>query len=78
MDEKIKIDRILNLSGLLCPTPAMITEKRLESMLAGETLEVLCTDKKARDSIPNLCRRGSYKLLECREEEGGIYFVIRK
>lgn len=41
MGEKIKIDRILNLSGLLCPNPAMITEKRLEGLLPGETLEVL-------------------------------------
>lgn len=78
MGERIKVDRILNLSGLLCPKPSMITEKRLENMLPGEILEVVCSDKTVRMSIPDLCRRANYKLIETREEKGLIYFIIKR
>ena len=78
MAEGNKIDRYLNLSGLLCPNPSLITAKKLEDMKSGETLEVVCSDKSVKLSIPDLCRKAKYKLVETREERGLIHFVIRK
>jgi tRNA 2-thiouridine synthesizing protein A len=78
MGERHKIDRILNLSGLLCPNPSMITAQRLERMKRGETLEVLCSDKSVKSSIPTLCRKENYEIVETREEKGLIHFIIKK
>ncbi|MEN8143021.1 MAG: sulfurtransferase TusA family protein [Thermodesulfobacteriota bacterium] len=78
MAEGKKIDRFLNLSGLLCPNPSLITAKKLEDMKPGELLEVVCSDKSVKVSIPALCRRGSYELVETRDEKGLIHFIIRK
>ena len=73
-----KIDRVLNLSGLLCPNPSLITVKKLEDMKPGEILEVICNDKSVKESIPVLCREGGYELVETLEDKGLIHFIIRK
>lgn len=73
-----KIDRVLNLGGLLCPNPSLITAKKLEDMKRGEVLEVVCSDKSVKESIPALCREGRYEVVETREEKGLIHFIIRK
>ena len=78
MSEGKKIDRILNLSGLLCPNPNLIAAKKLENMKSGETLEVVCSDKSVKKSIPALCREGKYDLIETREVKGLVHFIIRK
>ena len=73
-----KIDRVLNLSGLLCPNPNLIAAKKLEDMNPGEILEVVCSDKSVKVTIPALCREGKYDLVETREKKGLIHFIIRK
>ena len=73
-----KIDRVLNLSGLLCPNPNLIAAKKLEDMNPGEILEVVCSDKSVKVSIPALCREAKYDLVETVEKKGLIHFVIRK
>lgn len=78
MGEWEKINRVLNVSGLLCPNPSLITAKKLEEMEQGEVLEVVCSDKSVKVSIPALCRQGHYELVETREEKGLIHFIIRK
>ena len=74
----IKIDRILNVTGLLCPQPHLIATKALAEMKRGETLEMISTDKSTKNTIPFLCQKGRYKLLQTREEDGHIHFVIEK
>ena len=78
MSEGVKIDRVLNVSGLPCPNPSMITAKKLEDMNPGEILEVVCSDKCVKVSIPSLCRQEKHELLETREQRGQIHFIIRK
>ena len=78
MSEEIKIDRVLNVNGLPCPNPSLITAKKLEDMKQGETLEVICNEKCAKVSIPTLCRQENYELVETREERGLIHFIIIK
>lgn len=78
MNKGKKADMILNLSGLSCPNPSLITAKRLEKMDSGETLEVLCRDKSVKVSIQALCRQGNYELIETREEKGLLHFFIKK
>ncbi len=78
MAERKKVDRVLNAGGLLCPHPSLLTAKKLEDMKPGEILEVVCSDKCVKVSIPALCRQGHYELVETREEKGLIHFIIRK
>ncbi len=78
MPKGIKIDRILDVRGLLCPRPNLMATRTLAEMGDGETLEVISTDKGIRSAISTLCKTGNYRLLDTREEHGILRFVIEK
>jgi tRNA 2-thiouridine synthesizing protein A len=44
----------LDLTGLKCPLPALMTRKALKALQPGALLEVLCTDPLSVIDIPNL------------------------
>lgn len=73
---KKKVDRIIDVSGLLCPGPDLITRKTLAAMEKGKTLEVISNDKTTGKSIPSICKRGKYRLVEVIEEDGLLHFFI--
>ncbi|MDF1577399.1 MAG: sulfurtransferase TusA family protein [Desulfobulbales bacterium] len=78
MDEAKRVDRVLDLNGLLCPNPSLITQKRLSDMGKGEMLEVICSDRAAKEAIVALCRKRKYELVGTTSEKGLIRFMIRK
>ncbi|MBU0480531.1 MAG: sulfurtransferase TusA family protein [Proteobacteria bacterium] len=78
MGEAKKIDRVLDLSGMLGPNPSLITRKRLGDLVRGETLEVICSERSVRKAILALCRNSLYEVIETREENGLSSFIIRK
>ncbi len=78
MPRKEKIDKILDVKGLLCPVPTVMTGKTLQEMDKGKLLQVITNDVTTRDSIPSLCTQEGYKLLDMEEKDGLIYFTIRK
>ncbi|MEW6110068.1 MAG: sulfurtransferase TusA family protein [Nitrospirota bacterium] len=71
-------DKILDLKGLVCPRPMVITMSTMKTMERGQTLEVLCTDITTKNSIPALCERSGYKLLKLKDENGLVTFCIQK
>ncbi len=78
MPRKEKIDKILDVKGLLCPVPTVMTGKTLQEMDKGKLLQVITNDVTTRDSIPSLCTQEGYKLLDVKEKDGLLYFTIRK
>jgi tRNA 2-thiouridine synthesizing protein A len=46
----------VSMRGLKCPLPALKTRKLLAKMVAGDLLEIECTDPLASIDIPNLIR----------------------
>lgn len=68
----------LDLSGLKCPLPVLRTRKALLSLEPGDRLSVTCTDPLAGIDVPNLVRELGDTLLEQRQGETGITFVIAK
>ena len=68
----------LDLSGLLCPIPALKTRKALRSVALGDRLEITCTDPLATIDIPNLVN-ATGDLIERADTQGDtIVFVIQK
>ena len=68
----------LDLKGLKCPLPALRLRKALKSMVAGESVEVACTDPLARIDIPNLLRETGDALEGVEAADGVILFRVRK
>jgi tRNA 2-thiouridine synthesizing protein A len=78
MGRKEKIDKILDVKGLLCPVPTVMTSQTLKEMKKGNSVQVITNDATTRDSIPTLCMERGYNLLEIKEKDGLIYFTILK
>lgn len=74
----IRIDKILDLKGLICPRPMIMTMSMLKSMEKNQVLKVTCNDSTTKHSVPGLCERSGFRLLELKEESGVISFIIRK
>jgi tRNA 2-thiouridine synthesizing protein A len=71
-------DRVLDLSGLMCPLPVLKANRALRGMAPGETLRVLATDRAAAADFPAFCRETGHALLSCGEEQGVLSFTIRR
>lgn len=68
----------LDLTGLKCPLPVLKTRKALQTLKAGERLEVCCTDPLAVIDIPNLVRETGDRVESVDRTEHGILFRIEK
>ncbi len=74
----VRIDKLLDIKGLICPRPMIMTMSTLKSMKKDQVLHIICNDKTTKHSIPGLCERSGSKLLEMKEEDGVISFIIQK
>ena len=69
---------MLDLTGLKCPMPALMTEKALKTLSPGDVLEVHCTDPLAVIDIPSLVRKTGDTVELTERSELRIVFVIEK
>ncbi|MFU8832521.1 MAG: sulfurtransferase TusA family protein [Wenzhouxiangella sp.] len=56
-----EFDRQLDVSGTLCPIPAIRTAQVLKEMSGGQVLEVLATDPLAEMDLAVLCERAGHE-----------------
>ena len=63
---------------MLCPLPVLKARKRLKTMEYGEILHVTATDPAAIIDFPHFCSEAGHVLLESRQDNGELTFVIRK
>jgi tRNA 2-thiouridine synthesizing protein A len=68
----------LDLSGLMCPLPALKTRKALTKLGSGDRLKVTSTDPLSAIDIPNLLRETGDVLIDLDKGEGWIKFLIEK
>ena len=65
-------------TGLKCPMPVLKTKKELRNLASGEVIEVIADDVGAKKDIPALLKKSGDKLVELREDNGNLIFVIKK
>ncbi len=73
-----KIDKTLDIQGLVPPRSRTVIETTMTELDRGLTLRVLTKDRETRESIPALCQSLGYTLLELGTEQGIIAITIRK
>jgi tRNA 2-thiouridine synthesizing protein A len=77
-DGNPKVDKTLDVRGLVCPRPRVITERTLAKMESGQSLCVITNDMNTKQSIPSLCESLGCEILAFSEDGGVLYFTIRK
>ncbi len=73
-----KVDKTLDVRGLVCPRAKAVTEHTLEKMESGQSLQVITDGIAARQSLTSFCESRGYKILAIREDGGILYFTIKK
>ena len=78
MADKLKVDKVLDVKGFLCPMTTVMTGKTIKEMEIGQSLQVITNDMTTKKTIPELCNQGGHDILEVKEKDGLICFIIRK
>lgn len=68
----------LDLTGLKCPLPALMTRKALRGLAVGECLEVHCTDPMAVIDIPVLVQQIGDRIDRSERSNEVMIFIIEK
>ena len=69
---------ILDLRGLKCPLPALLTRRRLAALPAGAELTVLASDPLAVVDIPHMCTEEGHVMIDSRKAADHHIFMIRR
>ncbi|MEJ2696636.1 MAG: sulfurtransferase TusA family protein [Candidatus Sulfobium sp.] len=75
---ELAVDVKIDCTGLNCPMPVVKTKKALSQIAAGQLLEVTATDPGSKSDIPALVRNMGSEIVETRDEQGSVFFLIRK
>ncbi len=76
--KELSFDRELNLEGLVCPVPIVMTSETVKKMREGEVLKVVATDPGFERDIWNWSRQTGNELIKVEKENGKTVAYIRK
>lgn len=71
-------DETLDLRGLKCPLPALMTRRALLRAAPGRIFEVLCDDPLCHIDLPHLCRQENFEILSEARNESVTRLVVRR
>jgi tRNA 2-thiouridine synthesizing protein A len=72
------MEELLDLTGLKCPLPALMTRKALAGLPPGATVIVLTSDPLAVVDIPHMCGEEGHTVENVASEGGTSRFRIRR
>jgi len=71
-------EKTFDYTGLKCPMPVLKTKKELKNIASGQVIEVISDDIGAKKDIPALLNKLGHELVEFREDNGNLIFIIKK
>ncbi len=77
-EDQIKADRDLDLTGLSCPVPIVMTSETVKKMKEGEVLRVVATDPGFERDVWNWSKQTKNELIKVEKEDIKTIAYIRK
>ena len=74
----LEFDFEVDACGLMCPLPLLRLKKALQAMEYGKVVRVLATDPAAVLDFGVFVEQAGHGLLHRSEEDGVLFFLIRK
>ncbi len=68
---------VIDARGLNCPLPVLRLRKRLQSIAAGQTVELIATDRAALRDVPAFCASQGHAVATL-SDAGELRFCVRK
>jgi tRNA 2-thiouridine synthesizing protein A len=66
----------LDATNILCPLPVIRCQDKVNTLTAGDTLEVTCTDPGANHDIPAWCRINGHKIVNITNSNNLIIITV--
>jgi tRNA 2-thiouridine synthesizing protein A len=71
--------RLLDVTGTFCPLPILLSVREMQSLAAGDVLELLGDDPAMLEDVPEWCDHAGHRLLQyVVEVDGRLRFLIEK
>lgn len=74
----MQTDDVLDLRGLKCPLPALMSRKALAQRAEGATLTVIADDPLAVLDIPHMCAGEGHAVVSTEREGDVVRFTLRR
>lgn len=74
----LKVDSLVDVSGLTCPMPIVKLKKGIEVLESGQVLELHVTDKGALNDLPAWSKNAGHTILKMEQDDKLIKFWIKK
>jgi len=74
----IKVDQVLDCSGMLCPMPVIKVSKAMKALQSDQILKLVATDPGSPPDMEAWSRQTGNELLRSTTEEGKFVFFLRK
>lgn len=74
----MKTDMTVDTKGLACPMPIVKAKKALDSLEAGQIMEVLSTDKGSLNDFQAWVKQTKHELISHEEKDGVFTFYVQK
>jgi tRNA 2-thiouridine synthesizing protein A len=74
----IKVDRVQDSLGQLCPMPIAFLAKNMRRMQVGQVLEIQADDEGARADVPAWCEQTGNEYLGGEETDGYTRYFVKK
>lgn len=71
-------DIVVDAKGLTCPMPILKAKKAMDSLSAGQIMELHATDKGSLNDVPAWSKQAGHEIIEAKEEDGIFKFRVRK
>ena len=78
LNSNLRIDKELDVRGLVCPLPILRTKQSLAAMSSGQTLQIIATDPASVIDFQVFSEQTGNELLSLSETVGEFIFVLKK
>ncbi len=72
------IDKELDTRGLVCPLPILRTKQSLSTMISGQVLKIVATDRGSVIDFQVFADQTGNELLSLSETAGEFIFILKK
>ena len=78
MSDEIKVDKVMDLSGLACPMPVVKVSKGIKEVAVGEVIEAHTTDPGSLSDFPAWAKTSGNEIVKTEQEDKLIKFYIKR
>ena len=78
MSDEIKVDKVMDLSGLACPMPVVKVSKGIKDVGLGEIIEAQTTDPGPLTDFPAWAKTSGNEIVKTDQDEKLIKFFIKR